>query len=284
AAECNRVIFYDPDFTQDISEKMRIPNTLKVASTEADAGQESPWPKTQNSHYHHPAMVMEVPERIMVADSGQDSSRSSMQGPRFSVELPREMFHLQTPPRVLTLEEQPLDYISLVPPASSPSVAAETPSRPPAQRGPSCAIGSAASRGCFYAHQILLPNPALPSIRADHPCLGHSIQQSIELGSQPGISQIRLTPRTLVRKVCVYIYKDYLQGRQELALVDDVGEDQYADGLELDLAVVNSQVLRLAGRLQAVERAAHARQRREVLLFSLTGLVFLLNGWLWLRR
>ncbi|XP_078736240.1 mitochondrial fission factor-like isoform X2 [Lampetra fluviatilis] len=226
---------YDPDFTQDISEKMRIPNTLKVASTEADGGQESPWPKTQNSHYHHPAMVMEVPERIMVADSGQDPSRSSMQGPRFSVELPREMFHLQTPPRVLTLEEQPLDYISLVPPASSPSVAAETPSRPPVQRR---------------------KNPGARPYR----------ERSLsERGPRLGTPAQR-------------------QHAQELALVDDVGEDQYADGLELDLAVVNSQVSRLAGRLQAVERAAHARQRREVLLFSLTGLVFLLNGWLWLRR
>lgn len=244
---------YDPDFTQDISEKMRIPNTLKVASTETDAGQESPWPKTQNSHYHHPAMVMEVPERIMVADSGQDPSRSSMQGSRFSVELPREMFHLQTPPRVLTLEEQPLDYISLVPPASSPSVAAETPSRPPAQRRKNPGARPYRER----------------SLSERGPRLGTPAQRQHAPRSllSPSKSSPSLNPL-----------------RQELALVDDVGEDQYADGLELDLAVVNSQVSRLAGRLQAVERAAHARQRREVLLFSLTGLVFLLNGWLWLRR
>lgn len=60
-AEINR-IHYELEYTEDISQRMRIPDTLKVASD----SQTGALPLQQSALPIHSAM-MQVPERIVVA-------------------------------------------------------------------------------------------------------------------------------------------------------------------------------------------------------------------------
>ncbi|CAL8346160.1 unnamed protein product [Merluccius merluccius] len=106
AAEMSR-IHYDLEYTEGISQRMRIPETLKVA----------PDPQSGTLPVQHlfpvPATLMQVPERIIIAGDEDD--------PRFSrphdLDLiqttgpPMDLLDMKGPPRVLTLSEQPLDSL-----------------------------------------------------------------------------------------------------------------------------------------------------------------------------
>ncbi|XP_056099337.1 mitochondrial fission factor homolog B isoform X4 [Rhinichthys klamathensis goyatoka] len=100
-AEMNR-IHYELEYTEGISQRMRIPEQLKVAPFSSEE-QELPERDT-----HHTAM-MHVPERIIVAGDSDD-----MQYPRdldIIQSTPLEStLSLRTPPRVLTLNERPFDF------------------------------------------------------------------------------------------------------------------------------------------------------------------------------
>ncbi|XP_059390131.1 mitochondrial fission factor homolog B-like isoform X8 [Carassius carassius] len=103
-AEMNR-IHYELEYTEGISQRMRIPEQLKVAPYN---------PEEQDISEHemlHTAM-MHVPERIVVA------------GDRNDVQFPRDLdliqstpmestLSLKTPPRVLTLSETPIDFLEM---------------------------------------------------------------------------------------------------------------------------------------------------------------------------
>ncbi|CAL9684768.1 unnamed protein product [Knipowitschia caucasica] len=103
-AEINR-IQYELDYTQGISQSMRVPDMLKVAPQAHDG------PFTLGLQDLHPSAVMNVPDRIVVTG---DNSKSSFPGTR-DLDLiqpsPFDALSLKTPPRVLTLSEQPLDFL-----------------------------------------------------------------------------------------------------------------------------------------------------------------------------
>uniref|UniRef100_A0A672MAR3 Mitochondrial fission factor n=1 Tax=Sinocyclocheilus grahami TaxID=75366 RepID=A0A672MAR3_SINGR len=105
-AEMNR-IHYELEYTEGISQRMRIPEQLKVAPYD---------PEEQELSEHemlHTAM-MHVPERIVV---------NSMQFPRdldLIQSTPLEStLSLKTPPRVLTLSERPIDFLEMEQPSSA---------------------------------------------------------------------------------------------------------------------------------------------------------------------
>lgn len=104
-AEMNR-IHYELEYTEGISQQMRIPEMLKVAPY-APENQDA-----VSQEFLHSAM-MQVPERIVVAG---DSSNALFSRPR-DLDLiqatPLEALSLKTPPRVLTLNEQPLDFLEM---------------------------------------------------------------------------------------------------------------------------------------------------------------------------
>uniref|UniRef100_A0A8C2B1S6 Mitochondrial fission factor n=1 Tax=Cyprinus carpio TaxID=7962 RepID=A0A8C2B1S6_CYPCA len=109
-AEMNR-IHYQLEYTEGISQRMRIPEQLKVASYNHDEQEISEHEKL------HTAM-MHVPERIVVA-----GDRNEMQFPRDldliqSTQM-ESTLSLKTPPRVLTLSERPIDFLEMEQPSSA---------------------------------------------------------------------------------------------------------------------------------------------------------------------
>uniref|UniRef100_A0A673KP02 Mitochondrial fission factor n=1 Tax=Sinocyclocheilus rhinocerous TaxID=307959 RepID=A0A673KP02_9TELE len=101
-AEMNR-IHYELEYTEGISQRMRIPEQLKVAPYD---------PEEQELSEHemlHTAM-MHVPERIVVFPRDLDLIQSTPLESTLS---------LKTPPRVLTLSERPIDFLEMEQPSSA---------------------------------------------------------------------------------------------------------------------------------------------------------------------
>lgn len=102
-AEMNR-IQYELDYTEGISQRMRVPEMLKVAPQ----AQENPGVGFDGIPQ---GSLMQVPERIVVAG---DNNASQFARPRdldLIQSTPLEALSLKTPPRVLTLNERPLDFL-----------------------------------------------------------------------------------------------------------------------------------------------------------------------------
>ncbi|XP_077578641.1 mitochondrial fission factor homolog B isoform X4 [Stigmatopora nigra] len=102
-AEINR-IHYDLEYTEGISQRMRIPEMLKVAPQ----GQED---SGLNSQQLPHSVTMQVPERIVVSGDSDDKQFSRPRDLDLIQSTPLEALSLKTPPRVLTLSERPLDFL-----------------------------------------------------------------------------------------------------------------------------------------------------------------------------
>uniref|UniRef100_A0A3P8NSK5 Mitochondrial fission factor n=1 Tax=Astatotilapia calliptera TaxID=8154 RepID=A0A3P8NSK5_ASTCA len=102
-AEINR-IHYELEYTEGISQRMRIPEMLKVAPTAHED------PNLGSQEVPH-SVIMQVPERIVVAGGSDDSQFSRPRDLDLIQSTPLEMLSLKTPPRVLTLNERPLDFM-----------------------------------------------------------------------------------------------------------------------------------------------------------------------------
>uniref|UniRef100_A0A3B4AHL3 Mitochondrial fission factor n=1 Tax=Periophthalmus magnuspinnatus TaxID=409849 RepID=A0A3B4AHL3_9GOBI len=103
-AEINR-IQYELDYTEGISQRMRVPEMLKVAPEAHDD------PITLGSQNVHSSVIMQVPDRIVVTG---DNSKKTFSGTRdldFIQSTPFDTLSLKTPPRVLTLSDRPLDFL-----------------------------------------------------------------------------------------------------------------------------------------------------------------------------
>ncbi|XP_006799947.1 mitochondrial fission factor homolog B isoform X3 [Neolamprologus brichardi] len=102
-AEINR-IHYELEYTEGISQRMRIPEMLKVAPTAHED------PNLGSQEVPH-SVIMQVPERIVVAGGSDDTQFSRPRDLDLIQSTPLEMLSLKTPPRVLTLNERPLDFM-----------------------------------------------------------------------------------------------------------------------------------------------------------------------------
>ncbi|XP_051874717.1 mitochondrial fission factor homolog B isoform X6 [Pristis pectinata] len=101
-AEINRMQ-YEMEYTEGISQRMRVPEKLQVAPETA----EDRWAK---GDFQSTTTVMEVPERIFIAGDHNNSRPRDLD---LMTSTPTEPLALKTPPRVLTLNEQPLDFLDL---------------------------------------------------------------------------------------------------------------------------------------------------------------------------
>ncbi|KAJ8397284.1 hypothetical protein AAFF_G00441180 [Aldrovandia affinis] len=98
--EMNR-IHYELEYTEGISQRMRIPDKLQMGPSASDT-----------LEAHHSAM-MQVPERILVAGDNDDSLYSRPRDLDLIQATPLESLALKTPPRVLTLTDRPLDFLEM---------------------------------------------------------------------------------------------------------------------------------------------------------------------------
>ncbi|XP_077064020.1 mitochondrial fission factor homolog B isoform X3 [Siphateles boraxobius] len=124
-AEMNR-IHYELEYTEGISQRMRIPEQLKVAPFSSE---EQDFPERDMLH----TAMMHVPERIIVA-----GDRDNMQYPRdpdIIQSTPLEStLSLRTPPRVLTLNERPFDFHEMEQSISESQPSEEVRTQPKARR------------------------------------------------------------------------------------------------------------------------------------------------------
>ncbi|KAM9663588.1 mitochondrial fission factor isoform 10-T13 [Trichechus inunguis] len=112
-AEISR-IQYEMEYTEGISQRMRVPEKLKVAPPNADLEQGFQ-EGTQNA-----SVIMQVPERIVVAGNNEDITFSRPADLDLIQSTPFKPLALKTPPRVLTLSERPLDFLDLERPPPAP--------------------------------------------------------------------------------------------------------------------------------------------------------------------
>ncbi|XP_040204769.1 mitochondrial fission factor isoform X4 [Rana temporaria] len=111
-AEMNRMQ-YEIDYTEGISQRMRVPEKLKVASNNSESDSKA------EGDVFYPGANMQVPERIMVTGHSEDGSFSRPADLDLIQTTPFEPLSLKTPPRVLTLSERPLDFLDLERPTAA---------------------------------------------------------------------------------------------------------------------------------------------------------------------
>ncbi|KAM6987544.1 mitochondrial fission factor homolog B isoform 3-T3 [Tautogolabrus adspersus] len=234
-AEMNR-IQYELDYTEGISQRMRIPEMLKVAPQ----GHGDPNVGFQDLSH---SVIMQVPERIVISgDSDPQFSR-----PRdldLIQSTPLETLSLKTPPRVLTLSEQPLDFMEEENRSAQDS---EEGLRP---QGRLRRERSASENAARQNSQLIRNDSAKPSLR------GGSAS-----GSNP-LHESRLALTTFEASM-------------------DVGQD---DMTVVDATTLRRQLIKLNRRLQHLEEENKERAKREMILYSVTVAFWLVNTWVWLRR
>ncbi|XP_062953136.1 mitochondrial fission factor isoform X1 [Cynocephalus volans] len=112
-AEISR-IQYEMEYTEGISQRMRVPEKLKVAPPNADLEQGF------QEGVPNASVIMQVPERIVVAGNNEDIPFSRPADLDLIQSTPLKPLALKTPPRVLTLSERPLDFLDLERPPPTP--------------------------------------------------------------------------------------------------------------------------------------------------------------------
>ncbi|XP_008278955.1 mitochondrial fission factor homolog A-like [Stegastes partitus] len=275
-AEINR-IHYELEYTEGISQRMRIPDTLKVAP-ENQAGSVA---------LHQPlpphTALMQVPERIVVAGDDGD--------PRFArprdLDLiqsvpPVDLLSMKAPPRVLTLSEQPLDSLETDQTASSqsnPSHAAAFHARSRRERSASENMSGRHSSHISRGELSVTPSPSAPPVRLCPPLCSPE-DANINLFTAAGfLSYIQSTTRRAYQQVLEVL--DDGQRRTHLDLAMDLNPDE--SGL-VDASSLRRQIVKLNRRLQLLEEENKERSRREVILYSATVAFWLINTWIWFRR
>lgn len=105
-AEMNR-IQYEMEYTEGISQRMRVPEKLKVAPPNADLEHSAPEGGLPNA-----SVTMQVPERIVITGN---SEIPLSRPPDLDLlqSTPFRPLSLKTPPRVISLSERPLDFLDL---------------------------------------------------------------------------------------------------------------------------------------------------------------------------
>ncbi|XP_005147110.2 mitochondrial fission factor isoform X8 [Melopsittacus undulatus] len=105
-AEINR-LQYEMEYTEGISQRMRVPEKLKVAPQNADLE------KTDQEGFPNASVTMQVPERIVVAGNSEDIPFSRPPDLDLLQSTPFKPLALKTPPRVISLSDRPLDFLDL---------------------------------------------------------------------------------------------------------------------------------------------------------------------------
>ncbi|KAM9319070.1 mitochondrial fission factor homolog B isoform 1-T1 [Pholidichthys leucotaenia] len=236
-AEINR-IHYELEYTENISQKMRIPEMLKVAPQPHDG------PNIRSQEVPH-SVMMQVPERIVIAGGSNDQQFPQPRDLDLIQSAPIGTLSLKTPPRVLTLNDQPLEFLEEDQRAGHNS---EEVLRPQSRlRRERSASENATGR---HNNQLMHNDSAKPTLR------GGSVSSSNPLNDS------RLTLST---------YEASLDGT-----TDDVSV--------VDATAIRRQLMKLNRRLQHLEEENKERTKREMFLYSISVAFWLINTWVWFRR
>uniref|UniRef100_A0A8C1BNQ5 Mitochondrial fission factor n=2 Tax=Cyprinus carpio TaxID=7962 RepID=A0A8C1BNQ5_CYPCA len=247
-AEMNR-IHYQLEYTEGISQRMRIPEQLKVASYNHDEQEIS-------EHETLHTAMMHVPERIVVADYFLWNTKEDFFRDRNEMQFPRDLdliqstqmestLSLKTPPRVLTLSERPIDFLEMEQPSSASQTSEEVRMQTRTRRERSVSENTSVHHNGQLARN-------------------DSIQPSLRGGSTLSNPQH--------------------DSRHALAPLDSTIEGGADDMAVVDATSLRRQIVKLNRRLQLLEEENKERVKREMIMYSITVAFWLINSWVWFRR
>ncbi|XP_051252848.1 mitochondrial fission factor homolog B isoform X3 [Dicentrarchus labrax] len=236
-AEMNR-IQYELEYTEGISQRMRIPEMLQVGSQ----GREDPNVGSQEVPH---SVIMQVPERIVITGDSNDPQFPRPRDLDLIQSTPLETLSLKTPPRVLTLSDQPLDFMEEEQRVAPDS---EEVMRPQGRlRRERSASENTAAR---HNSQLVRNDSAKPSLRGGSASSSNPLHES---------------------RLVLSTFEATLDG----------GPD---DMTVVDATTLRRQLIKLNRRLQHLEEENKERAKREMILYSVTVAFWLVNTWVWLRR
>ncbi|KAI4880371.1 hypothetical protein NFI96_025386, partial [Prochilodus magdalenae] len=281
-AEMNR-IHYELEYTEGISQRMRIPEMLKVAPF---GGEEQDGTTAQEAL--HTAM-MQVPDRIVVAGDAEDNQFTRPRDLDLIQSTPLETLSLQTPPRVLTLNERPLDFLELERPSAQASEEVRSQNR--SRRERSISENTAVRHNGQLARNDSLVTPSPPSALRAVSTLAEDGQG---LSSARGVlSFIQSTTRRAYQQVLEVLdenqrSKPSLRGgstssnlqhenRFALASLDTTVEGGVDDMAVVDATALRRQIIKLNRRLQLLEEENKERAKREMIMSNMAACWTLMN-------
>ncbi|XP_069871942.1 mitochondrial fission factor isoform X11 [Dipodomys merriami] len=251
-AEISR-IQYEMEYTEGISQRMRVPEKLKVAPPSADLEQGF------QEGIPNASVIMQVPERIVVAGNNEDVSFSRPADLDLIQSTPFKPLALKTPPRVLTLSERPLDFLDLERPPPTP------------QNEEIRAVGRL-KRERSMSENAVRQNGQL--VRND----SMAYQQILDVLDE--------NRRPVLRggSAAATSNPHHDNTRYAISNIDATIEGTSDDMTVVDAASLRRQIIKLNRRLQLLEEENKERAKREMVMYSITVAFWLLNSWLWFRR
>ncbi|XP_041120680.1 mitochondrial fission factor-like isoform X2 [Polyodon spathula] len=276
-AEINR-IQYEIDYTAGISQSMRIPEKLKIASSGGEARQGG------SGDAHYPNTMMHVPERIVVSGDHEDGQYSRPRDLDLIQSTPLESLALKTPPRVLTLTERPLDFMDLeqsVTRTTQNEEACIEEVRTHMKKERCMSENTVRQNGQMVRNDsIVAPSPLIqPRL---YPPLT-SADDGRNLYTARGVlSLIQSTTRRAYQQVMEVLDENHR--RCGLSTLDSTLEGTSDDLTVVDATSLRRQIIKLNRRLQHLEEDNKERGKREMVIYSITVAFWLINSWMWFRR
>ncbi|XP_053162705.1 mitochondrial fission factor isoform X3 [Hemicordylus capensis] len=272
-AEMNR-IQYEMEYTEGINQRMRVPEKLKVAPQNADLEQ-----SVDDGGLPHASVTMQVPERIVVTGTSEDIPLSRPPDLDLLQSTPFKPLSLKTPPRVISLSEQPLDFLDLERAPSQTPQNEELRLVGRLKRERSMSENATRQNGQLIRNEsIVTPSPQ--QIRVCPPQMFS--EDGTNLYSARGIlSLIQSSTRRAYQQVLEVLDENR---RYTLSNVDTTFEGTPEDMTVVDAASLRRQIIKLNRRLQLLEEENKERAKREMIMYSITVAFWLLNSWLWFRR
>ncbi|XP_041920234.1 mitochondrial fission factor homolog B isoform X3 [Alosa alosa] len=271
-AEINR-IHYDLEYTEGISQQMRVPEMLKYSTDDQEKG-----------FFDAPhSVMMHVPERIVVAGDGDDSQFPRPRDLDLIQSTPLEGVALKTPPRVLTLNERPLDFLEMERSSAPSQPTEEVRSHGRLRRERSASENTATRQNGQLPLNDSIVTPSLPApVRAVVP-LGAPVEEGEWLSSPGGLlSFLQSSTRRAYQHVLEVL--DENQRRCTLTTMDTTLEGGPDDMAVVDATTLRRQIIKLNRRLQLLEDENKERVKREKIMYSITVAFWLINTWVWFRR
>nr|XP_033814529.1 mitochondrial fission factor isoform X5 [Geotrypetes seraphini] len=286
-AEMNR-IQYEIEYTEGISQRMRVPEKLKVAPTNTSLELEEELPNT--------GVIMQVPERIVIAGDNEDVPFSRPPDLDLIQSTPFETLALKTPPRVLTLSERPLDFLDLERPLAVTPQNEEIRALGRLKRERSMSENAIRQNGQLVRNDSIVT----PTQQQARVCPPQMIpEDGANLYSARGIlSFIQSSTRRAYQQVLEVLddsHRPALRGgsaattssnphHDSIRHVDSTMEGTPDDMTIVDATSLRRQIIKLNRRLLLLEEENKERAKREMVMYSITVAFWLLNSWLWFRR
>ncbi|XP_009284957.1 PREDICTED: mitochondrial fission factor isoform X3 [Aptenodytes forsteri] len=264
-AEINR-LQYEMEYTEGISQRMRVPEKLKVAPQNADLE------KGIQEGFPNASVTMQVPERIVVAGSSEDIPFSRPPDLDLLQSTPFKPLALKTPPRVISLSDRPLDFLDLEKPPQQTPQSEEVRSVGRLKRERSMSEnatrqnGQLARNDSMWHRSDTVPRNKMP--RFQSPVSTKDCTPVLRGGSAATTSSNPHHDNT----------------RYGLSNLDTTLEGTPDDMTVVDAASLRRQIIKLNRRLQLLEEENKERAKREMIMYSITVAFWLLNSWLWFRR